>query len=687
MINFSENIESLEEIILGYLLCVDEESVITDESNIEVDRGKLIGVLKPDFFTVQFYNVAFKYIKKFYSDYNKAPNIDELIKIFQLKNEVVDESKIESLKNVRISVYVNEFIYKYIKAFLMVRVLNSQINKVSIKLKTETPDPDNINSIIDYVRSELSDKIDVEITNSGNGLSIYNIDDHVQKNKQTKSTGIEYLDLVLGGGYEPKTFVVFQGRAKIGKSMVMSNLAARAALLGNNVGIYTVELGADKYIKRVGANLFNVPSFEYEKYKTKDATENSILNESIKKYKKDNPNAGEIDIKEAPTGSASVLDIENYYIKYERKNNKKIDVIFVDYLNLLKPSDNSLNGNMYLSIKKICEELRKIAQRNNWCIVSATQIKTSSFSSDDLGLDSTAESSGLIATVDTLFGLMGQPGSPYLKMKCIANRDGGYMNSYANFVKDMNFFRLNEDLNDYMNLGEEAVFNAENYQKYRDAPSETYNQFQYKVMQSAEKQVESNFVEHNEYNPVSIKENLEFPHQSGINDAYADDTIDTISVSALIDELPMGDVQYAQPQQVVQQPVYQQAQPQCAQPQQVVQQPVYQQAQPPVKPAGGYVPTPTSAPNYTSIIGIQTQCAQPQQVVQNAVKSDIQHNVNQSDIQTQQKQIVSSQQNSKNNQPEQNNDTSTLIVNDLNEAEKLAILQNNQVVQSIVSFL
>ena len=61
--------------------------------------------------------------------------------------------------------------------------------------------------------------------------------------------------------------------------------------------------------------------------------------------------------------------------------------------------------------------------------------------------------------------------------------------------------------------------------------------------------------------------------------------------------------------------------------------------------------------------------------------------MNQSDIQTQQKQIVSSQQNSKNNQPEQNNDTSTLIVNDLNEAEKLAILQNNQVVQSIVSFL
>lgn len=311
-------------------------------------------------------------------------------------------------------------------------------------------------------------------------LDIYNPDSILRSKGKVKSTGIEYLDIVLGGGYEPKTLIVFQGRAKIGKSMVMSNLAARAALLGNNVGIYTVELGADKYVKRVGSNLFNVPAVEYNRNP-------ELVSKCIRVFKETHPDAGEIDITESLTGATKVSDIEKYYIEWEKRNGKKLDVIFVDNINLLY-ADESLDWNMYLYVKRICEDLRKIAQKNNWCVVTAAQVKASQFTSDDLWLDSTAESSAVVAVVDSLFGLMGQNGSPYVKMKCIANRDGGYMNSYANFVKDMNFFRLLEDGEDYMNLGEEAILNAADYQKYREAPSKTYDEFQYRVMQNAEKQ-------------------------------------------------------------------------------------------------------------------------------------------------------------------------------------------------------
>ena len=716
MINFAENIESLEEIIISYLLGVDDDGIIRDEEGIEVDRGKLINVMKPDFFTVPFYSNAFKYIKEFYNNYEKTPNFDELVKVFELKNEQIEEDKMLSIKDVRVSVYTNEFLYKYIKSFLMVKVLNSQINKVAIKLKTEKPDPDNIAKVIDYVRSELSDKIDVEITNSGNGLDIYNCEDHIQHGRDTKSTGDEYLDTVLGGGYEPKTFIVFQGRAKIGKSMVMSNLAARAALLGNNVGIYTVELGADKYIKRIGSNLFNVPQYDYKNFNSKENL--GVLKDAVRKFKEEHPGAGEINIREAPTGAATVLDIENHFIRVERKMSKKFDVIFVDYLNLLKSSADS-NANMYSSIKKICEDLRKIAQRNMWCIVSATQIKTSAFSSDDLGLDSTAESSGLIATVDTLFGLMGQPGSPYVKMKCIANRDGGYMNSYANYVKDMNFFRLNEDSTDYMNLGEEAIITAENYQKFREAPSQTYNDFQYRVMQNAAKQEEPKEVEYHHMEQQNL-ENMSM--EAGI------DNIQQQTVQAPVDELPMGEAPYSYPEPVpqeqiaAQQPVaqqsrftftMQQAQPQYAQPTvaqaqpqqaqpnvvqaqpQHTQQPVAQQVQVQPQNTAGYTPTPVSAPSFfkqqaqPQYAQPTVAQAQPQQIVQQPVYQQAatpptQYNhqpVQQAQYQPQAQPVAPPPQN---NVGDVCNDTSTLVVNNLSEAEKIAILTNENGVQSIV---
>ena len=82
MINFAENIESLEEIIISYLLGVDDDGIIRYEEGIEVDKGKLINVMKQEFFTVHFYGSAFKYIKEFYNNYEKTPNFDELVKVF-----------------------------------------------------------------------------------------------------------------------------------------------------------------------------------------------------------------------------------------------------------------------------------------------------------------------------------------------------------------------------------------------------------------------------------------------------------------------------------------------------------------------------------------------------------------------------------------------------------------------------
>ena len=93
----------------------------------------------------------------------------------------------------------------------------------------------------------------------------------------------------------------------------------------------------------------------------------------------------------------------------------------------------------------ICEELRGVAMRNEWCVISATQIRRDDVDNFDLGMDSVAESFGLVHTVDSLYGLMRSPLEGRMKIKVIANRDNGFEESYKFYAMEKDYFRLTEE--------------------------------------------------------------------------------------------------------------------------------------------------------------------------------------------------------------------------------------------------
>jgi hypothetical protein len=72
----------------------------------------------------------------------------------------------------------------------------------------------------------------------------------------------------------------------------------------------------------------------------------------------------------------------------------------------------------------------------------------SEFDATDLSMNSASESSGLVATVDGMFGIIQDPlmyTSNEYKLKLLANRDEGYKNSYRKFLVDYNYMRISED--------------------------------------------------------------------------------------------------------------------------------------------------------------------------------------------------------------------------------------------------
>jgi replicative DNA helicase len=203
---------------------------------------------------------------------------------------------------------------------------------------------------------------------------------------------------------------------------------------------------SEHVIKRLGANLLNISMTEYnEVSKDSDLIKSRLSNIGYDMLR----TPGKLFIKEFPTSSASVKDIENYLVKVEQIHRFKFKVIFVDYINIIQNWRNPNSEQTYLKIKQIAEDLRAMAKNNNWAVVSLTQLNRQGFeASGKLSLSHIAESSGLGHTVDWLGGIIQDEvmhsQNEYL-LQTMLNRNEGYKNSRKRFLIDYNYMRIIED--------------------------------------------------------------------------------------------------------------------------------------------------------------------------------------------------------------------------------------------------
>jgi replicative DNA helicase len=442
MIDFKENIELLEKIIFNFVLTEDDGDVVIKPKNYDsLDKREVIPMIKAHYFNDDTLQRLYREAKKFFLEYKKVPTRNELRELANLANLDLPAAKFDKVFEVDLTSYNYDFLFKYTKSFIFYKNLNESVIDVLTYLKTTDINPDNVEIITDEVRAKFNDKLNVSFTSADSGLNFFNSIDHIQLSKAGNPTGFKFFDKTLGGGWNPKTLVVFQGRPKVGKSMVLSNIAGRAFVSGCNVGIATLELSDRKYMKRLGSMVLDIPFKDYDSML--DPSQVKEVESRMKNLKDTVSTLGELVVKEFPTGTASAIDVENYFLKVQQTTGKKFSVIVVDYINLMRPLREQ--GNVYEKIKVISEELRAVAIRNEWCIITATQIKRDAVDDQDLSMSDIAESFGLVHTVDSLFGLIRGPMEKRMKIKLIANRDGGYNESFKMYRMSYEFAKLIEE--------------------------------------------------------------------------------------------------------------------------------------------------------------------------------------------------------------------------------------------------
>ena len=87
--------------------------------------------------------------------------------------------------------------------------------------------------------------------------------------------------------------------------------------------------------------------------------------------------------------------------------------------------------------------------RNEWAIITATQVGRSSYDSTDLSMSSVSESAALIHTIDMGYGIIQDPimhsNREYI-LKVLANRDEGHKNVKKKFKINYDYMNITEDM-------------------------------------------------------------------------------------------------------------------------------------------------------------------------------------------------------------------------------------------------
>ena len=428
---------------LSYSENIIIKNILEDKSYLEV--------VKSDFFKNEGFKTIVEVAKDFWERYKESPTREQIKEALKISGRMdsVSISEIDSIYDVDLNKYDSDWLIETTQFFIEYKNLTKSAVDAVKYLQSTPVTSENIKSVIETFKSIVNDRNNLDFS-FDEGLDFFNAENHKQPTTNTFSSGYTFIDTVLGGGFSAKALYVFMGMPKVGKSLWLGNIAAQAVRSGHNVGIISLEMSDRKYVKRLGANILGIPVGEYNDR----AEDDQLIKKKIQSVAFDNLQIpGKLFVKEFPTSQASVHDVERYLRKIEESKGIKFKVVIVDYINIMKNWRNPNSENTYMKIKQIAEDLRGIAMANEWSIITATQTKQSDFDSSDLSINSAAESSGLVATVDGMFGIIQDPmmyANREYKLKILANRDDGYKNAHKIFNVDYKFMRIVEDTNTTM---------------------------------------------------------------------------------------------------------------------------------------------------------------------------------------------------------------------------------------------
>lgn len=412
---------------------------------LSLSKPKYLEAIKTGFYTSEEIDLLSKLSNKFHEKFHETPSKEQMKLLVQRSKakDKIEPSMVDLIYDVNLNEYDEEWLTSTAESWIKWRNFDISLIDTVEFIKTTEVTPDNADSIISKVKSLINDRNNLTF-NSDLGLDFFDPDSHDQMENDKVSSGYNFIDHALGGGYDKGgNLIVYAGEQNIGKSIYLANDAAEFVKMGHNTAVITLEMAAHKFVKRIGSNLLGIQMNEYqEKSKNKDH-----IKRKLETVGDGFTPPGQLFVKQFPTSQATVIDLEAYLKQIEEDRKIKLGCVVIDYINILANYRNPNSENTYLKIKQIAEDLRAMGVRNNWLIITATQITRGGYNASDISMTDIAESAGLSHTADVMLGIIQddlmRANNEYW-LKILKMRDGEGKGTKCRLMINYNYMRLNE---------------------------------------------------------------------------------------------------------------------------------------------------------------------------------------------------------------------------------------------------
>ena len=322
--------------------------------------------IEPDVFEARSLQTCYFYAKDYVTKYHEAPTCEQLKDLIRIagKNDEIEDGVIDVLysSSTAMKEYTNEWLFDNVTSWAQWRMfLKSLEDTITyVKLNQDKVSVDNVKEIMEHAKSNFNKTSIVDFTEDNTmGSDFWDAMSHQRRKLVRSSTGYQFIDMCMDGGYFPGCLVCFAGAPKIGKSLWLQNLCAKSVLKGENNCYISLELPEEMIHSRIGANMFGIPSLDYHRY-TDDVMAFKEIMTNFRKSCIFPP--GQLIVKSFPTSTMSVLDLEAYLLKKEDElstegHKFKFKNVFVDYINIMRIYRNPNTENTYMKIKQLAEDL------------------------------------------------------------------------------------------------------------------------------------------------------------------------------------------------------------------------------------------------------------------------------------------------------------------------------------------
>lgn len=187
------------------------------------------------------------------------------------------------------------------------------------------------------------------------------------------TTGFKTLDKMTGGLQKGGMYIV-AARPSVGKSSFMGRMVYQAASKGVKVGVISLEMTDNQITARISSLATEIEYWRI--YRNRLADE-----EQAKRFYEITAKVSELPIMLSDKTGVTISDIKAKVAKLKRKSN--IDILYIDYLQLLDTDDLARNSNREQEVSKISRGIKLLAKDYEIPVVVLAQLNRISEQTSD----------------------------------------------------------------------------------------------------------------------------------------------------------------------------------------------------------------------------------------------------------------------------------------------------------------